>query len=36
MAAAKSARRRQDLLQATSRVISERGLSGASVRAVAE
>jgi AcrR family transcriptional regulator len=36
MAAAKSAQRRQDLLQATSRVISERGLSGASVRTVAE
>lgn len=36
MAAAKSAQRRQDLLQATSRVISERGLAGASVRTVAE
>jgi AcrR family transcriptional regulator len=33
---AKSAKRRQDLLRATSRVISERGLSGTSVRAVAE
>lgn len=36
MAAAKSAQRRRDLIKATSRVISERGISGASVRAVAE
>lgn len=36
MAAAKSAQRRRDLLEATASVISERGLSGVSVRAVAE
>lgn len=36
MAAAKTAQRRRDLLEATTRIISERGLSGASVRAVAE
>ena len=36
MAAAKTAQRRRDLLEATSRIISERGLSGVSVRAVAE
>lgn len=34
--AAKSEQRKRDLLQATSRVISERGLAGVSVRAVAE
>lgn len=36
MAAAKSAQRRKDLLEATTRVLSERGLAGVSVRAVAE
>ncbi|WP_058592931.1 TetR/AcrR family transcriptional regulator [Leucobacter chromiiresistens] len=36
MAAAKTAQRRRDLLEATTRIIGERGLSGASVRAVAE
>ncbi|KAB1653405.1 TetR family transcriptional regulator [Pseudoclavibacter chungangensis] len=36
MAAAKSAQRKRDLLEATTRIIGERGLAAVSVRAIAE